>query len=88
MEQIDRIIGRLRAILSIATDPGEVSKLNGELLRALTKRAAFEAQEATIDDKVARHPRVLRLRDAIMGALRAHPDALRDVVAALEELGE
>lgn len=45
---------------------------------------AVELQETRI---VTGHPFWRRLRGAICDALKAHPDAMRDVVAKLEQLG-
>lgn len=84
LQQIDALIDNLLARQRIA-EPHESNRLQGELLRAFGAKSKLEAADAVIEDKVARHPKVARLRDAIFAALRPWPDALKAAVEACEE---
>jgi hypothetical protein len=63
--------------------PLEHAKVTTEVARNLDRLRALRG-ESLPEVKVVRLPAWLSLRDRILDALRAHPDALRDVLDELE----
>lgn len=67
----------------------ERAQLSDAFAKALAQRERLEQARAMSEPRtIAEHPGWRRLRDAIIGALARHPDAMRDVGAAIQrELG-
>lgn len=64
------------------------SKLRADEIRAMKERATFvESIELSESRYLHKHPAWIVTRDTILDALKPHPAATRDVIAALHNLG-
>lgn len=89
LEEACALIQRIRVA---ASAPGlmrsELARLQDAETRAIALRAKLERDQELFEDRVVReHPFWARIRTAILDALRPHPEATRDVIAALDRIG-
>jgi transcriptional regulator with XRE-family HTH domain len=87
-ERVASVEGLIDALmLSVTTDadstPNEQARVLSSLTVSLAALRRLKGEEIT-EQKVTRQPKWIRLRDSILDALSAFPDALASVIAALD----
>ena len=82
---VEKLIDTL--MTSVTTDcdstPNEQARVLSSLTVSLAALRRLKGEEIT-EAKVTKNPKWVKLRDAILDALREFPDALRAVIAAIE----
>lgn len=84
MEEVIAQLEDVRAALAGDLPPVQRAKMVTELRSYLKLKADLEQKEALLEDKVANHPKVVEMRDKILGAISACPKC---ATAVLEVLG-
>jgi hypothetical protein len=85
LEALDALLARLRAMRVGGLDYEEEMKSVKEERALLRERSTMEARLRLTESSIVReHPAWLSLRDRIVGVLSRHPQALADVIAAID----
>lgn len=88
---VDEQLARLKRQVDHSDDlpPMDRHQLEQRYHSLLRLRQRIEEAHELLEDRVVReHPAWRRARAAMLGALKKHPAALRDVVEALERVGQ
>lgn len=86
LEALDALLSRLRGMRQTAElDYDGEMRLVREERALLRERSTMEARQRLTEASIVReHPAWLVLRDRVVSALSRHPEALADVIAAIE----
>lgn len=91
---LDEVVAELDYLHDLRRDgklmPSEKVRLSDSISKNLALKARLERDQELLEDRIVReHPMwKVRIKPAILGALKPYPDAMRAVAEALAEVGE
>jgi len=88
LDEVDRMLTELRET-SYGLTEKERAKRSAERIQLLRLKSQIEHRQALTEDAIVRaHPHWKRVKEALRTALAKHPEALADIVAELNAIGE